>query len=267
IDGRNAQAALDEPERQCAIHGLVRWLSWRLTSRAQNVLVLGCVLNPQPGYPWRLSLSVEYRLGRGGLSVSSEITNLDQHAAPFGLGFHPYMSVGTPLVDSVRLRVPARRRLLTDERGLPTGDTIVTGTEFDFTDARPIGPAHLDTAYTDLVRGEDGVARVEMDDPDGGFGATVWMDERFRYVMIYTGDTVEPAVRRRSSLAVEPMTCPPDALRSGVDLTRLEPGESWRGVWGISPRLASSAAQSPLSTGEPTGGQSPPSTGEQSNAT
>jgi len=236
IDGRNGQAALDEPERACAIHGLVRWMPWRLLSRAQNVLVLGCTLHPQPGYPWRIALSLEYRLGRGGLAVSTEATNVDQHPAPFGLGFHPYVTVGTPSIDSARLRLPARRRLVTDGRGLPTGESIVTGTEFDFTESRMISQTRLDTAFTDLVRDSDGTARVELDDLQGRIGVTVWMDEHFRYVMAYTGDTVEPGSRKRTGVALEPMTCPPDALRTGTDLVRLDPGVVWRSSWGITPR-------------------------------
>jgi aldose 1-epimerase len=236
IDGRNGNAALDEPERACAIHGLVRWLAWRLISRAQNVIVLGCTLHPQPGYPWRLELVVEYRLGRGGLAVSTEVTNIDQHPAPFGLGFHPYVTVGTSMVDFAQLHLPAHRRLVTDERGLPTGESVVTGSEFDFTESRVIGNTRLDTAYTDLIRDPGGVAHVELEDPQTGVGLTVWMDDRFRYVMAYTGDTLDPGSRRRKALAVEPMTCPPDALSSGVDLVRLDPGLKWRCSWGISPR-------------------------------
>ncbi len=236
IEGRHGQAALDEPERNCAIHGLVRWLPWQLVSRAQNVIVLSCTLHPQPGYPWRLELSLEYRLARSGLVVSTEVINTDQHPAPFGLGFHPYVTVGTPVVDFAHLRLPARRRLVTDERGLPTGETIVTGTEFDFTDGRMIGSTCLDTVFTDLARDLDGIARVELDEPAGRHGVTVWMDERFRYVMAYTGDAVVPSSRRRTSLAVEPMTCSPDALRSGAELVRLEPGVKWRCEWGIAPR-------------------------------
>jgi aldose 1-epimerase len=235
-EGRDARAALDEPDRNNAIHGLVRWRPWQLVGRAQNVLSLGCVLDPQPGYPWRLSLVVEYRLGRDGLTVTASATNLDRTAAPFGIGFHPYLAFPTPAIDSVSLLVPARRRLVTDERGLPTTTTAVTGSELDFAAARWIGPTRLDTAFTDLHRDADGMARVELDDAAGGRGATVWMDDRFRYVMVFTGDTLEPASRRRASIAVEPMTCPPDALRSGVDLVRLEPGASWSGRWGIVPR-------------------------------
>ena len=240
IDGRQGQAALDEPERSCAIHGLVRWLPWKLVSRAQNVLVLGCTLHAQPGYPWRLELVIEYRLGRAGLVVSTEVTNGDPNPAPFGLGFHPYVTVGTPVIDFARLHLPARRRLVTDERGIPTGETIVTGTDLDFTDSRMIGPTPIDIAFTDLVRDPDGVARVNLDDPRGDFGVTLWMDERFRYVMAYTGDAVEPGSRRRKAVAIEPMTCPPDALRSGIDLVRLDPGIKWRCKWGITPRPGTS---------------------------
>ena len=52
--------------------------------------------------------------------------------------------------------------------------------------------------------------------------------------MVYTGDTLEPASRRRHGVAIEPMTCPPNAFRTGVDVIELEPGGSWRGRWGIS---------------------------------
>jgi len=236
FEGRPAQAALDEPERHNAIHGLVRWLAWEPVSRAQNVVTLSCTLHPQPGYPWRLVLTVEYRLGREGLAVTAQATNVDDVAAPFGIGFHPYVTVGTPSVDTASLLVPARRHLVTDDRGLPVSSASVARSDFDFTSRRWIGPTRLDTAFTDLVRDDDGMARVDLDDPAGGSGVTVWMDEHFGHVMVFTGDTVDPEARRRTSVAVEPMSCPPDALRSGEDLVRLGPGASWRGRWGITPR-------------------------------
>ncbi len=236
FEGRSGRAPLDEPERRNAIHGLVRWMPWWVESSAQNVVVLACVLHPQPAYPWRLELSVEYRLGREGLTVVSRATNRSEGPAPLGVGFHPYLTVGPGGVDAMRLALPARRRLVTDERGLPTGDAAVAGTEFDFTGGRVIGPTRLDTAYSELSRGDNGMARVQVDHVDGGRGLTLWLDDAFRYVMAYTGDAVEPPGRRRQALALEPMTCPPDALRSGTDLVVLEPDASWRGSWGITPR-------------------------------
>lgn len=232
FEGRNGRAALDEPERRNAIHGLVRWVPWQMVSRMQNVVTLCAALFPQPGYPWRLGLSIEFRLGREGLRVTTEATNASSTPAPFGIGFHPYLTVGTPSVDTTRLLLPAKRRLVTDERGLPTGDAGVGGTEFDFSAGRPIGPTKLDTAFTQLEHGPDGLTRVELSNPQGDKRTTLWMDENYRYIMVYTGDTLDPP-RRRASVAIEPMTSPPDALRSGRDLIRLEPGVAWRGSWGI----------------------------------
>jgi aldose 1-epimerase len=94
----------------------------------------------------------------------------------------------------------------------------------------------LDTGYTGLVRGDDGRARAELDRPGDDGGLTLWVDETFDYLMVFTGDTVEPPERRRRAVAVEPMTCPPNAFVSGRGLIRLEPGATWTGRWGISVR-------------------------------
>jgi len=51
--------------------------------------------------------------------------------------------------------------------------------------------------------------------------------------MVFTGDPLADVNRR--SVAIEPMTCPPNAFRTGDGVIRLEPGESFRGVWGITP--------------------------------
>jgi galactose mutarotase-like enzyme len=235
FEGVDAQAPINEFASMNAIHGLVRWLPWRMVGRAQNRVSLACELRPSPAYPFSLRLTVEYRLGREGLSVVTDADNLGEADLPFGIGFHPYLTVGMPSVDQVRLKVPAERRLIADDRGLPVSTAPVGGTEFDFTDGRLIGVTRLDTAYTGLRRDPDGRVRVDLDHPDGGRGATLWADERFGYLMVFTGDTLD-AGERRTAVAVEPMTCPPDAFRSGTAVTVLHPGGRWTGTWGITPR-------------------------------
>ncbi len=233
FEGVEAQAPLDEPSRGNAIHGLVRWRSWRMAGRAQNRVSMECELRPSPGYPFSLRLSIEYRLGRDGLTVTADAENIGACNLPVGLGFHPYLTVGTATVDELHLTVPARTRVTTDERGLPDGRRPVAGTPFDFMGGNVIGGLRLDTAFTDLVRDADGRARVELYDPQSDRKVILWVDERFRFLMIYSGDTLGPDARRRS-LAVEPMTCPPDALRSG-DVDVLRPRERWTSSWGITP--------------------------------
>jgi aldose 1-epimerase len=84
---------------------------------------------------------------------------------------------------------------------------------------------------TDLERDTDGFARVELHDSDRETKVSLWVDQTYPYLMLFSGDPL-PNVRRRS-LAVEPMTCPPNAFRTGDALIRLEPGASFTGTWGI----------------------------------
>ena len=140
-------------------------------------------------------------------------------------------------MDGAILRVPAHHTLDLDDRGLPTGAlTPVAGTERDFTTGRFLGPLALDTAYTTLDREPDGTARATIDAPGGARGATLWVDAAFPYLMVYTGDTLPEQQRRRRAVAIEPMTCPPNALRTGKDVIDLQPGQEWTARWGIEPR-------------------------------
>jgi len=232
FEGREGQAALNEPELGNAIHGLVRWVPWQVVSNSVFGVTLACTVYPQPAYPWLLELQVEYRLGPDGPTVTTRASNLSDAPAPFGVGFHPYLTVGVPRVDDVTLTIPAGVRLSSDERGLPVGRAPVAGTDLDFTSPRTIGATTLDTAYTELTRAADGRARIELAAPRGR-RVSLWVGEGFDYVMVFTGDTVEPASRRRCGIAIEPMTCPPNALASGQDVIRLDAGSTWQGAWGI----------------------------------
>jgi aldose 1-epimerase len=141
------------------------------------------------------------------------------------------VTFGTETIDEVVRQVPARTVLRTDGRGLPVDALAVEGTDYDFRDARAIGTAKLDNAFTTLSHEGDGVACVVLRDPESNASITLWVDDAYPYLMIFTGDTL-PDVNRRS-VAVEPMTCPPNAFRNGTDVIALEPGASWTGAWGI----------------------------------
>jgi aldose 1-epimerase len=238
FDGERHQLPLDEPEHGNAIHGLVRTARWTVGGQEADRVVMEHTLEPQEGYPFSLALGVEYSLGDVGLTVRTTATNVGSRPCPYGAGAHPYLTVGSERVDTAILHIPASTVLQADERGLPVGELPVEGTAYDFRRPRPIGDTVLDHAFTGLERGSDGRARVEL---DGERSVSLWVDESYAYLMVFTGDPL-PDVSRRS-LAVEPMTCPPNAFRTGVDVVRLEPGESFTSVWGISPTRPADSAE------------------------
>jgi aldose 1-epimerase len=233
FDGRSYQLPVSEPDRDDAIHGLVRWEAWTIAEAARDRVVLSHLLEPQPGYPFPLSLLIAYRLSDAGLEVTTTSRNVGSVACPYGAGQHPYLTLGTPSVDSLALRVPARTVLRHDGRGVPTGEMPVDGTPFDLRQGRLVGDSRFDDFFADFDRDPDGLARVRLDDRAGDRHAIVWFDRAYRYATVFTGDALPDVARR--SIAIEPMTCPPNAFSTGRDLVRLEPGETHEGRWGIDP--------------------------------
>ncbi len=229
--GREIEVPVNERSTGSAIHGLARWSAWRITEQTPSRCAVELRLHPQPPYPFTADLRIDYALGETGLAVTLRAANAGATDLPVGAGFHPYLTLGTEIIDAVSARVPAAAWLPTDSRGIPTGERRPVSGDLDLRAGPALGNRALDHCFTDLDRDEDGLARVVLTRPDGG-AATLWMDEAWPFVMVFTGDTVEPA-RRRRGLAVEPMTCAPDAFNSGDGLRVLRPGESFTGRWGI----------------------------------
>lgn len=235
FDGHRHQLPLSEPERGNAAHGLVRWASWSVEEHTRTSVSLVYRLMAQTGYPWTLDLHALYDLSADGLTVTQTSTNLAAVPAPYAAGAHPYLVVGDGPVDGLELALPAATRLLTDDRMLPTGAEPVSGTDHDFRVSRPIRRTSFDDAFTDLVRDDAGRATTLLRDPGTGRGVALWVDERHRWLQVYSGDDAGETARR--SLAVEPMTAPPDSFRSGRDLVVLSPagsaGDEFSASWGI----------------------------------
>jgi aldose 1-epimerase len=235
FDGVEFQLALTEPANANAIHGLTRWLAWRPVRHDASAVVLRSGPHGQQGYPFCLEIDAEYRLHpRNGLHVAITASNRGARAAPYGTGPHPYLTAGMPLVDDSELTVPAAFWLPMDDRGIPSGcPAAVEGTPYDFRQPRVIGTTRLDHALTGLDRDRDGRAWARLGAADGsGTRVALWADQGYRWLQVFTGDPLEPD-RRRKAVAIEPMTCPPNAFVTGDDLLVLEPGNTVTHTWGI----------------------------------
>ncbi len=233
IDGTHYQLDLSEPVNVNAIHGLTRWASWMPAPASAppggEEITLRLLLLGHAGYPFALELDALYRLDAGhGLQVSVSARNLGSAAAPYGTGSHPYLTAGAA---ECNLALPAGLWQPSGERGIPIGTPEdVTGTEFDFRTPRRIGDTQLDHALTGLARGDGG--RVWARLSSAGTEVALWAGPGYEWLQVFTGDTLDPS-HRRKAVAIEPMTCPPNAFNSGVDLLMLEPGDSVTHSWGI----------------------------------
>ena len=234
VRGTAYQLPLTEVERANASHGLVRWALWELVRHEPDLVEVRYRLHPQPGWPWHLDLGLVYHLTDDGLVVTASAINPGGERVPFGFGGHPYVATGGVDPAQISVTIPARTYLVVDgERLLPQRVADVGGTPEDLRAGPRLGDLALDTAYTDLERGDDGRWTVTV----GGVAAgtvDVWGDARLGWLQVFSQKAWLPVDGPDvPGIAVEPMTCPPDALNSGTDLLWLAPGERWSADWGI----------------------------------
>jgi aldose 1-epimerase len=232
--GSTHQLDLSEPAHGNAIHGLTRFANWATAQHAADRVQLAHVLHAQPGYPFCLELTAGYGLSADGLEVTVTARNAGSAAAPYGTGSHPYLVAGPELADDWELELPAGSWLETDARGIPAGPPAdVAGTPLDFRTPRAIGGTRMDHAFTGLSRDAAGRAWARLRGP--GADLRLWASDGYRWLQVFTGDPLGPD-RARRAVAIEPMTCPPNAFATGTDLLTLAPGESVTHRWGLQAR-------------------------------
>lgn len=230
FDGVTYQLALTEPERTTAIHGLVCWERWGVLERSESAVALGLDLVPTPGYPFPLRVRITYALGPDGLDIDLTTTNLGTRTAPYGVGFHPWLSPGPDPLDDATLRCDARTWIPTDARLLPAGAEPVPA-RLDFRTPRRVNGVVLDDGFVDAIR-TDGRSWVRLTGADGRT-ASVWSEAGLDCWQMCSGDDVGAPGYVRTGLAAEPMTCVADAFRTGERVIRLEPGDGHTVRWGL----------------------------------
>ena len=240
FDGQRFQLERNDKEGPNAIHGFVRTLPWKvreiLPNRITFEMALDAAIYGRKGYPFSLAISVTYGLDHRGLSCSFTVHNVGQQAAPVGVGFHPYFTVGTALVDEADAKIPCAGYVEFNERLVPTGTILdVTGSEWDYRRYRHIGSRRFNHCYVELERDEEGMATASLRHVENGRTIDIVMDRSFSAIVVYTGDAIVDAPRR--ALAIEPMTCATDALNHpDWGLKRLLPEEAFTGRYLIRSR-------------------------------
>jgi galactose mutarotase-like enzyme len=214
-----ASDLIPHDEHGLPIHGVVpRVLRFQVTERSERSVRAEFDTHDEPAvldvFPHPHTLTVVAALDDGGLEIR---TTLRPHGrpCPVSFGYHPYLSVpGVPRAEWA-IDVPARTRIVLDERGIPTGDrepvTVASG---------PLGARTFDDGYTDLG------ASPRFAVTGGERSLAVEFLEGYEYAQVY-------APAGNDVIAYEPMTAPTNALASGDGLQVVRPGESYTAAFRI----------------------------------
>ena len=237
FDEQTFQLECNDKEGPNAIHGFVRSMPWDIQDHDSNRVTMSVTLDAETyrprGYPFSLNITVTYELNATGLSCAFKVDNIGDRTAPVGIGFHPYFTVGTNIIDEAEAQIPGTGFLEFNERLVPTGTIYpVQNTPWDYRRFRPIARQRFNHCYVNLERDAEGIATASLRHISSNRTITITMDSAFSAVVAYTGDAIADAPR--AALAIEPMTCASDAFNHPEwGLTRLVPGDTFSGCWGV----------------------------------
>ncbi len=199
VDLRGLQLTTDE--KRLPIHGvLVGKPGWHIDRRVTrgDTARLGASIDvdaPAFPFPHRIELLVTARDAR--LRIDTTVVSTGRRPVPVAFGWHPYLRVPGAARSHWRLRLPPRRHLALDPRGIPTGSSAPEQAEAD-----PVGRRTFDDLYE---LGRQRRLALESD------GATIELHcaQNYPFAQVW----VPPG---KPFAALEPMTAPTNALVAGT---------------------------------------------------
>jgi aldose 1-epimerase len=166
-------------------------------------------------FPHPHLLTVAASLSAEALEIRTTLHAYGRRPVPIAFGYHPYLSLpGLPRPEWT-VDIPARTRLLLDERMIPTGQREPVRIE-----RAPLDGRSFDDAYTDLG------AHPRFTLAGGGRTIGVEFLEGYDFAQVY-------APADRELVCFEPMTAPTNAIASGDGLTMVRPGEIYTAAFRI----------------------------------
>lgn len=215
--GSSYDLPVDEPAFGTALHGFVAFQEWEIAEADSSSVLLRTLIAARYSYPWALLAHARYSLDAdAGLTVELSATNISEGTAPYGVGFHPYLAVDGLPADELELENPASIIYEADASMIPVAAHDVASFGLDFRSPTIIGASQLDHAFAGLP---EGTWAATLRDPASGVGVSLSSDAR--WLQVYSADYID-----RVGVAVEPMSCPPNAFNSGTDVIALNAGET-----------------------------------------
>jgi aldose 1-epimerase len=219
---KDYQLPINEVSKNNSLHGLVANSLWEITFQNQSKVILEYLLDQPAIYPGKLQLQVTYEIIESGIEITVLSKNVGEISAPYAVSIHTYLVAGAPIKNNeLNLQIPADQFLEVDaERLLPIKLQPVTGTNFDFIDSKKISDLFIDHAFKYSSNYPRSISLLNAE----GQGVEMIFDDQSKWIQIHTADR-DLQGDSRMAVAIEPMTCPPDAFNSGIGLIVLEPGK------------------------------------------
>jgi aldose 1-epimerase len=192
--------ALHTDGRGLPIHGTMSARpGWELVAVGQDSLATRFDFGAHPellaSFPFPHELVIDIVVSATTLTMSTTVVPTSDRAVPVSFGYHPYLRVPTARHE-VRLRLPDRRHVELDDRGLPTGAAHAQDAEDE-----PLGTRSFDDLY---ALGDD--RRLALS--GGGRTVTLEVGDGYRYAQVF-------APADADFVCLEPMTAPVNALVDG----------------------------------------------------
>ena len=232
FDGEDYQMPIDEFDRQSSLHGYAYRYMWELVDLQESHVTLSWRSPDIAGYPFDITITATYALDENGLTETFTVHNNDSVKAPWAFGIHPWLANGKQGATAAErdadsaachLQIKAASHVTVNEALIPTGTEPVTGI-YDLNDGPTLEGRAFDDAWVDVERAADGTTTTTFTRPDG-IEVKIIGDETINAWQCYTA-TGAPFAEHPYGIAVEPMTAPANAFRSGDHLTVIEPGKS-----------------------------------------
>ncbi|WP_163337445.1 hypothetical protein [Desulfopila sp. IMCC35008] len=213
-----------------AIHGLVYNKQFTVTETKEEdsrcTLTVSFEANGRDkGFPFSYTLSHEYSLDwQEGFCCRTRINNNSKTPMPAGHGWHPYFTAGADRIDELLFSFPAHDILEVNEVNIPTGRTFPYD---NFGSPVPVADTRLDSCF--LLEDTNRHATVLLQNTRINLTLRLWQETgpgKYNYLQVYTPP-------HRKSIAIEPMTCAPNALNNKKGLITIPSGESVTFSWGI----------------------------------
>ena len=216
-EGVSYDLPVDEPALGTSLHGFVAFQEWEIAEADASSVLLRTLIAERYSYPWTLAVSARYSLDHdAGLSFELSATNIGEGTAPYGVGFHPYLAIDGAKADVLELSNPATIVYEADASMIPVAAHDVASFGLDFRSPTLINKAALDHAFAGLPQGS---WTVTLRNPASGVAVSLSSDAR--WLQVYSADYIG-----RVGVAVEPMSCPPNAFNSGTDVVALGQGDT-----------------------------------------